>query len=136
MQFKHYTFAVIVLLGLWAAPTSAHVAIQHIDIPNRIAWLPEGTDLVLRFLIDLSGKMAEHYGLALRRVKNLREVVQKYPPSYISIDMFYDNDIQQPIDSDKLKPESGPGYTKDVFHGALKTVQQFATKRIPPFAKH
>uniref|UniRef100_A0A182SY50 Uncharacterized protein n=1 Tax=Anopheles maculatus TaxID=74869 RepID=A0A182SY50_9DIPT len=131
MQFKHYTLAVIVLLGLWAVPTPAEVVIQHIDIPNRIAWLPEGTDLVLRFLIDMSTKMIAHYGLALERVKHLRETAQSYPPAYSSIDLFYDNDIQQPIDKDKPKPETGSGYEKDVFRSALKTVQQFAGKRIP-----
>uniref|UniRef100_A0A182VKR3 Uncharacterized protein n=1 Tax=Anopheles merus TaxID=30066 RepID=A0A182VKR3_ANOME len=138
MHFKLHTIAVITLLGLWAVPVPAtfntvqqETVIEHIDVPNRIAWLPEGTDLVLRFLINISNKMIAHYGLALERIKHLRATIQSYPPAYTSIDLFYDNDIQQPIDGDKQKPDLGSGYGKDVFQSALKTVQQFAGKRIP-----
>uniref|UniRef100_A0A182LYG4 Uncharacterized protein n=1 Tax=Anopheles culicifacies TaxID=139723 RepID=A0A182LYG4_9DIPT len=137
MQFKHYTLACFVLIALWAVPTPAEVVIQHIDIPNRIAWLPEGTDLVLSFLIRLTDNMIEHYSLALKRIKHLRETIQSYPPAYDSVDMFYDNDIQQPLEKDKLKPTvGGSGYAKDAFQSALRTVQQFAGKRVPPFGKH
>uniref|UniRef100_A0A182U9X4 Uncharacterized protein n=1 Tax=Anopheles melas TaxID=34690 RepID=A0A182U9X4_9DIPT len=133
MHFKLHTIAVITLLGLWAVPVPAtfntvqhKTVIEHIDVPNRIAWLPEGTDLVLRFLINISDKMIAHYGLALERIKHLRATIQSYAPAYTSIDLFYDNDIQQPIDGDKQKPDLGSGYGKGVFQSALKTVQQLS----------
>uniref|UniRef100_A0A182QTH3 Uncharacterized protein n=1 Tax=Anopheles farauti TaxID=69004 RepID=A0A182QTH3_9DIPT len=139
MQLKVHKLAAVVLvvLAAWVVPVPAEHVVEYYDIPNRISWLPEGTDLVLNFLLTLSGNMIRQYTLVLERIRSLREHVQSLPPAYASIDLFYDNDIQQPLDKDTLKPiEPLPGYSRDAFKSALKTIQQFAGKRIPPFVKH
>ncbi|KFB45820.1 nicotinamide phosphoribosyl transferase family protein [Anopheles sinensis] len=142
MQSKFYGLSLTVLallLGAWTTPTHAEEVIEFIDIPNKVAWLPEGTDIVLRFLLLITDNMLKNYALVLERIKTLRETIRTYPMAYNSIALFYDNDIQHPSDKGfpgHHKPGPYKAGSGEAFKAAFETIQKFAGRRVQPFVKH
>uniref|UniRef100_A0A182J5J1 Uncharacterized protein n=1 Tax=Anopheles atroparvus TaxID=41427 RepID=A0A182J5J1_ANOAO len=138
MQFKFYGLSFTVfalLLGALTTRTHAVHVVEYIDVPNKIAWLPEGTDLVLRFLISISDSMISQYRLVLERIKTVRATLQSYPPAYNSIAMFYDNDIQHPSEKGSHKGPLKHG-SGEAFKAAFETIKKFAGRRAQPYVKH
>lgn len=138
----YYGFAIIalILVGLCAGDRQERRRDhdedneERVDIANRVAWLPAGTEIVLRFLINVSDAMIAQYTLALERIRAIRATWNSYPNGYRSIDLFYDNDIQHASYSHHAKPGGyKPGHGDHAFRAAFETIQNFANKRVPPY---